>query len=161
MRSSSRVFVAKFSPSVPSDIFFDSREISSSIFGIWVFLFFCNCSFLDKVKFTDLTFFSVTTAGLTMQCSVISVFQSRYPCLISRFSSCVTCAWRCFVICVPFCCVICAPSFKCTLANIFFISLLLLNKSLKSFWSFLIFLSALSSFRLCIWIASLFELKLI
>ena len=57
--------------------------------------FCCSFSFLrSNVIFTDLSFFTVMTAGLTKQSSDISVAFSRYPWSINRFNSFASCSWR-------------------------------------------------------------------
>ena len=70
----------------------------------------------------DLSFFTVITAGLTKQSSVISVDRSRYPLSINRFNSFATCSCRC--ISRPFCCTICAP-FRLIFTDRYLSSLLL------------------------------------
>ena len=73
----------------------------------------------------EMSSFTVITAELTKQSSVISVALSRYPFSIIRFSSFAICSCKCIDIDHPFCCIICAPSFRLIFTDKSLISLLL------------------------------------
>ena len=68
----------KISPYDPSELFLEIRDISSSIYSICAFLFIViSFIFLESRSiFIDLSFFTVITAGLTKQSSVIYVALS-------------------------------------------------------------------------------------
>ena len=120
-------FVIIVSSSVSSDIFRFIHDISSSMFGICVFRFIvASFSFFESnALFIDLCFFTVITAGLTKQSSVISVALSRYLFFINLFISSAISFCRWIGIGLSFCCIIFAISFKLILTTVSFISVLL------------------------------------
>ena len=67
------------SPSFTCDFFLDILDINSSMFGICAFrLIVASFNFLESIAILiDLSFFTVSTAGLTKQSSLISVARSK------------------------------------------------------------------------------------
>ena len=81
-------------------------------FGLF-FFFVASFNFLEsKAVFTDLSFFTVITAGLTKQFSVISFALSRFPFFINGLIPSSTWSCKCIGIGLPICCINFASSFR-------------------------------------------------
>ena len=126
--------------------------MSSSLFGICVFRFTgISFSFREsKAIFTDLSFFTVITAGLTKQFSLMFVTFSMCPFFFSFSISLPTAGCRCIGIGRHFCCIHLASGFSSISTSIPFIVLF----SWNSFFNFL-FNSVVSGSSFTFWIFGL------